>query len=282
MARDLRLLPAEYEALVQPGTALVGSPARLGGGRVGPLGSPPEPAGFRGGPAPTDARSVLLDALSHELRTALALVSGYSQTVLHLDLEETDRGRYLARISAASEQVAELSEEMLAIAASPDAAAPRYEPVAIGNLVSRVARRLVEESQMPQPAMGLPLDLPLVRADPIWIGRVLRALLLDAASSEAAGEISLEAAATPEAVVVTVATERTDCRDGLPPSPSTLRLCQELVEAHGGRVWREPPGEMEAISFSLPRYRRPAPAVVPGPAPSAVRPSLRAGLPVEP
>jgi two-component system, OmpR family, sensor histidine kinase KdpD len=149
------------------------------------------------------ARSVLLEALSREVRTTLALISGYSQTLLHLDLDDEERGRYLARISISSEHVAELTEEMLSVTSVENDGRPMCQAVAIGSLLSQLGRQLAEEADPPRLIAQLPAELPLVSADPVWIVHVLKILVTTTASGSTDGRgVRIGARSTGEWVVV--------------------------------------------------------------------------------
>jgi signal transduction histidine kinase len=151
------------------------------------------------------AKSALLEALSREVRTTLALVSGYSQTLLHLDLDDEERGRDLARISIASEHVAELTEEMLSVTASKNDGRPLCQAVSISSLLSHLGRQLAEEGDPPRLIAQLPAELPLASADPVWIVRVLRDLVRTTARGSADGRaVRVDARSTGEWVVVSV------------------------------------------------------------------------------
>jgi signal transduction histidine kinase len=151
------------------------------------------------------AKSALLEALSQEVRTTLALVSGYSQTLLHLDLTDEERGRALARISVASQHVAEVTEEMFLVTNSKNDGRPLCQAVSIGSLLSHLSRQLAEEPDPPRLTVHLPADLPLASADPVWIGHVLRDLVTTTARSAGDGRVvRVEARSTGDWVVVGV------------------------------------------------------------------------------
>jgi len=155
--------------------------------------------------ADRSTRSALIEALSREVRTTLALVSGYSQTLLHLDLDDGERDRCLARISVASAHVAELTDEMLSVAASENDVIPISQPVSIGSLLSHLGRQLAEEADPPRLDAELPAELPLASADPGWIVHVLRNLVTTAATGSADGRSArLYACSTRDWVVVSV------------------------------------------------------------------------------
>jgi signal transduction histidine kinase len=150
---------------------------------LGPMDAPArgQHARRRGDRAPyqgdTSAKSALLEALSRDVRTTLALVSGYSQTLLHIDLEDEERDHFLTRISIATEHVAELTNEMLSLTTSQDGGRPACQPVALSGLLSQLGRQFAEEEDPPRLISQIPAELPLVSADPLWIVTVLRILV---------------------------------------------------------------------------------------------------------
>jgi len=246
------------------------------------------------------AKSALLEVLSREVRATLALVSGYSQTLLHLDLDDEGRERYLTRISIASQHVAELTDAMLSVTASRDDGRPFSQAVAISNLISRLGREFAEEADPPRLIAQLPPELPLVSADPVSIGRVLRNFVAAIAGGSAQHRaVLVDARSTGDWVVVSVQ----PCLDSIGPaetgSPnpeppagrpgslsrsfdapargivdeserSGLDLCRQLVEAHGGRVWVDEVASGERLSFSLPRHHAEATRVESRGVPAAI------------
>jgi K+-sensing histidine kinase KdpD len=169
------------------------------------------------------ASATLLEALSREVRTTLALVSGYSQSLLHLDLDDEERDRCLTRISVASAHVAELTEEMLSVAASKNDGRPICQPVTIGSLLSHLGYQLAEEADPPRLDAQVPAELPLVSADPVWIVRVLRNLVASAAGSSADGRSArLTACSTGEWVVVSIQGAEEALRKAAPVAGSSV------------------------------------------------------------
>jgi signal transduction histidine kinase len=184
----------------------------------------------------------LLEALSREVRTTLALVSGYSQTLLHLDLDDEERVRDLARISIASEHVAELTEEMLLVTASKNDGRPLCQAVAISSLLSHLGRQLAEEAHPLRLIPQLPAQLPLASADPVWIGRVLRNLVTTTARGSADGRaVRVDARSTGQWVVVSVQGGEEPLENQTPPGslipPRPHRIgSAESAAASGGRA----------------------------------------------
>lgn len=93
-----------------------------GGGAVGVLHLSPPVVGRE----PETPESEVERSLAHQVRSTLALISGYSQTLLHLSLDEDTRRRYLRQMTVAADWLAEIAEEILARPAAD--ADPRPAP----------------------------------------------------------------------------------------------------------------------------------------------------------
>ena len=222
-------------------------------------------------------RPLLAGALSHELRATLALISGYSQSLLHLPLDDATRRRYLERIQAATETLTEFADQILEMAGPGDVRPVlRRRPVALEWLVGRLVRQLAADAEAGKVRYQRAPDLPLVDIDPLWIGQVLRNLVRNALTHGATpdGVVTILAHRADDAVVVTVRDDgpgfddderevvfqpfyrgrraRASDRAGV---GFGLYLCRELVEAHGGRIWVEETPSGAAVSFSLPTCR---------------------------
>jgi signal transduction histidine kinase len=82
----------------------------------------------------------------HDLRTPLATVHGFAQTLVRMEGTDETTGRYLEMINTASEQIADLVDEL---ALGARIAAGRYDPptqeVDTLELAGWAARRLGEE-----------------------------------------------------------------------------------------------------------------------------------------
>ncbi len=231
----------------------------------------PDAAAF-GGELDDTWRPLLAGAVSHELRATLALISGYGQSLLHLPLDDVTRRRYLERILAATEVLTEFADQIVSVAV-PDDTRPvlRRRPVALEWLVARLARELGDELEDAQIRYQQARELPLLDADPTWIGHVLRNLVRNALQHGGARVIAINARALDGAVIVTVR----DDGPGFEPDERTLAfgafyrgrrarasrpdglgfglyLCRELVEAHGGSIWIEETTRGGAVSLSLP------------------------------
>ena len=149
-------------------------------------------------------RPLLAGAVAHELRATLALISGYSQSLLHLPVDEATRRRYLERILSATEALAEFADQIMDVAGPGDVRVLRRRPVALEWLASRLAREIASEPEQAPIRYEQTLDLPLVDVDPTWVGHVLRNLVRNALQHGAAGVVAVQARPLNGMVVVTV------------------------------------------------------------------------------
>jgi PAS domain S-box-containing protein len=224
-----------------------------------------------------ELKSTFVSVVSHELKTPVALIKGYADTLLRKDacwdqetmqeslgviLEETDRLNQLIDnlLDASRLQAGALSLEM--------------DQVALDALAERVATRFRTQTDSHEIVTDFPPDLPVVQGDAGRLEQVLNNLLSNAIKySPDGGRIEISGRALPDEVVVTVA----DQGVGIPLEEQTriferfvrgtrerhqrtpgaglgLFLVKAIVEAHGGRIWVEShPGEGAAFSFALPR-----------------------------
>lgn len=79
-------------------------------------------------PRAVGARSGDAVAATDRLRRTLALISGYSQTLLHFQLDEAERSHYLDGMVRAVESLSEQAEEILGLVAE-HGAVPEGQPV---------------------------------------------------------------------------------------------------------------------------------------------------------
>ncbi len=235
-----------------------------------------------GDPAPpaaprhaSEAAAVLLEAVSREMRTTLAIANGYCQTLLHIDLDDVERARCLERIAAANDHIADLSNEMLELTAAGEGGHPVCRPVAISAVMAQLRRQLGEAEDEPRFVARLPIDLPLVIADPLWIVNVLKVMVATLGGDPPADQrlVHLDVRTTQDRVVISARVG--EGREPIPgryvPTSSTrvlalrvgsgesiaqpgLELCRQLVEAQRGVMWIDERPSETRISFTLPRF----------------------------
>lgn len=142
-------------------------------------------------------RRNLVANVSHDLRTPLAALQGYLETLL-LKTEELPvekRREYLSTAFKQSERLTQLVGELFELSRLDAAETrPQLEPLALGELAHDVAQKVQLEAEAQQLAfhMAIPPDLPLVQADIKMLNRVLENLLANAlAHTPEGGEVRL-------------------------------------------------------------------------------------------
>jgi PAS domain S-box-containing protein len=221
-------------------------------------------------------REGFVATVSHELRTPLALIRGYTDTLLHLDLQPAEERQYLERIDHATQRLSTLVKEILDIAhLQADPLILERAPAAFGALVARLRGDLAATGQDGRLVTALADDLPPVEVDTTRVGQVLENLVANALKYTPPGTpITIRATVASGWLTATVDDEGV----GVPESDRALVLepfhrggnvressiqgtglglyiCRRLVEAHGGKLWLgdRPDGRAGTrVSFTLP------------------------------
>ena len=220
-------------------------------------------------------RSALVASVSHELRSPLTAITGYTDTLLHDGpWEENTRREFLEVVAISAARLAALVDNLLD-AATLEAGALRLqrEPVR----VERVAERVLAARRLLAGTCTLHLEtrpgVPLADADPLRVEQVLANLVDNAIKySPDGGAIRVKVGTTPDgAVLVSVS----DQGMGVPADHQAhlferfyrvesgrraikgvglgLFICRSLVESHGGTIWVESePNRGSTFFFTLP------------------------------
>ena len=219
-------------------------------------------------------RAALISTVSHELRSPLTAISGYTETLLSggpWDAETEQE--FLGIIAASAEKLAKLVDNLLD-AAKMEAGVLRLdrEPLRVERIIAQVATRQRALSPNHPITVTIAPDLPLADADPFRVEQVVTNLVENAIKySPAGGPIALRAEGG-AAITVTVSDE------GIGVAPEHIEqlfdrfyrvdnslarttkgvglglfICRSVVEAHGGRIWVESePGAGSRFRFTLP------------------------------
>jgi len=221
-------------------------------------------------------REAFVATVSHELRTPLALVRGYAESVLLLDLEPERQREYVDRIHKVTSRLGSLVDQILDVThLDADPLILERGPVAVSTLVARLRGDLSLAGEDDRLVVAVPPDLPPAEVDPGRIGRVLENLVGNALKYASDGSpVVVGASVEGDWLVVTVddegvgipADERSlvvepfhrawNVRESrIPGTGLGLYICRRLVEAHGGRLWLDdrPDGRPGTrVAFSVP------------------------------
>ncbi len=218
---------------------------------------------------------IFLSAMSHELQTPLAVISGFAGLLSDPDINlkpEVIREK-AALILDESERLKKMVRQMLE-ATSIQAGGITISPEAVDlrNLAERTLRRLEMKAKEKNIKLALeaPADLPAVWADPGRIEQVMTNLVENAIKHGAEGTVTVELKAREKYIFAGVA----DTGPGVSPEDQKrifglfqrgkntkargsglgLFISKAIVEAHGGRIGvTSGPGGGALFYFTLPR-----------------------------
>jgi len=224
-----------------------------------------------------EIKSTFVSVISHELKTPVALIQGYAETLLRKDArwDPQTRQESLEVILEESDRLHHLIDNLLDASRLEAGKLPlEREPTALDALAERVAERFRTQTDRHNIEVAFPEEFPPIEGDPTRLEQVINNLLSNAIKySPEGGRIEIAGRSTGDEVIVTV----TDQGVGIPFEEQPhifesffrgsreyqqqtagaglgLYLAKAIVEAHGGRIWVDSdPGEGAAFSFALPR-----------------------------
>ena len=225
-------------------------------------------------------RSSLLSAVSHDLRTPLAVIAGASGTLAARSgtLDTATRQELLQTICEEAERLTRLVENLLhmtRLSAGQIRVEKQWHPLedVIGSALNRLEKRLTDR----EVEVRLPEELPLASFDPVLIEQVLVNLLENAVKYSPPGSpLQITADATADGVWLSVAdrgrgitvgeeerlfemfyrgAEATSDQRG---AGLGLAICRAIVQAHGGTIRIENrQGGGACALFTLPHDGKP-------------------------
>ena len=217
-------------------------------------------------------RRRLIGDVAHELRTPLTAIKGSMEGLVDGVLPATSQT--FEQVAAEADRLNRLVEDLQELSRVESGALNlQIEPVSLPELAGTVVKRLqaAYASKGVTLETDLPADLPSVRADTGRLLQVLTNLLNNALQyTLAGGRVTLSAQSHDHEVQVCVA----DTGIGIPPEhlpfifdrfyrvdPSRSRqaggsgigltITKHIIEAHGGRIRAESPGENQGTTFTF-------------------------------
>ncbi len=224
-----------------------------------------------------EIKSTFISVISHELKTPVALIKGYADTLLREDARwdaETMRESLMV-IAEEADRLNQLIDNLLDASRLQAGALPlEMDQVALDALAERVARHFRTQTEIHEIVVNFPPDFPVVEGDEERLEQVLNNLVSNAIKySPKGGRIEISGRALPNEVVITVSDQGVgipfeeqprvferffrgarERHQRTPGAGLGLYLVKAIVEAHDGRIWVESnPGEGAAFSFTIPR-----------------------------
>jgi two-component system sensor histidine kinase KdpD len=205
-----------------------------------------------------EMRASLLAAVSHDLRTPLAAITGAATSLRHsAALSASDRADLLGSICDGAERLDRLVTNLLSMTRLESGEITlRREWVPLEEIVGTALSALEKPLAQRQLRVALPADLPLIAVDAILIEQLLVNLLENALRYAPEGPLELSARTTEGSLEIRIA----DRGPGLPSEVRAhpfekfvrgagargagvglgLAICHGIAAAHGGSILAEP------------------------------------------
>lgn len=226
-------------------------------------------------------RRELVANVSHDLRTPLATIQGYIETILMKtdSLSDEDKKEYMQTIFASTERLKNLVEELFELSKlEARETVPKPEPFSIAELVQDIQQKnlIIAEPKKIDLSIKFPFDLPLVYADIGMMEKVLQNLLDNAIKfTPEGGNITISLTPEKQDILITVAdtgagissedlphifdryqkAERINMQDNVGLGLG-LAIVKKILEVHNISIGvKSSEDEGTAFSFKIPIYK---------------------------
>lgn len=219
-------------------------------------------------------KSDVISAVSHELRSPLTSVKGFTSTLINKwdRLDDEQKKHLLLTINTDADRVTRLIGELLDISRIElGRLALRRQQVNLPEIAKRVVDRVGHRTERHRIELHIPQDLPAVFADPDKVEQVLTNLVENAVKYTEGGTVTVSIGVSDGTMRLQVADQgegipeehrtqvfgkffRRGDRTGAPSGVGLgLYISKGLVEAHGGHIWVEDASGGGALfAFTLP------------------------------
>lgn len=225
-------------------------------------------------------RRELIANVSHDLRTPLAIMQGYVETLIMKEdnLSQEERQKYLNIVFSSSEKLSRLVSQLFEYSKlEAKQIQPQKEPFFISELANDIFQKyqILAEEKGIKMNLNMPEDLPLVFADISLVERVMQNLMDNALKfTPKDGSVTIELNAMEKNVEVKVA----DTGPGIPENEQSfiferyrraekqkgssngtglgLSIAKKIMEIHNSNLWvQSQPNKGATFLFQLPAYQ---------------------------
>ena len=218
-------------------------------------------------------KSDVISAVSHELRSPLSSIKGFTSTLLHRwdVLDDATKKHLLETINSDSDRVTRMINELLDVSRLESGRLElRKERISVDEIIQKVVGRFLPRLEEHSMTVDMNGSIPKLLADADKGEQVITNLIENAVKYTPGGEVQITAVASSLLVKVSVSDEGEAIpleqrkrifdkffRSERPGNPSGtglgLFISKGLIEAHGGDIWvEEAPGGGSKFAFTLP------------------------------
>lgn len=223
-------------------------------------------------------KSEFVSLVSHEFRTALVGISGFSEMIRDSEITLEEAKGFAADINKDAERLTRLINDMLDLdRIEAGRVTLKKQRVSVNTLVEDAVERARASTSEHSIVTDLDTSQPIVECDSDRIMQVIGNLLSNAIKySPSGGQISVASEASNGAVEISVK----DHGIGIPPefiarlfsryeryektsskvigTGLGLAITRQIIEMHGGKIWVDSePGSGSEFHFTLPRTAQP-------------------------
>jgi two-component system sensor histidine kinase KdpD len=221
------------------------------------------------------AKTAIMHAISHDLRTPLTAISTAAGALREPGLSEEDRGELASVVSTETDRLERMVTDLLDLSRiEAGAVNPQTDWCDLNDTIARSAEHVRGQRGDFALKIDVPADLPLVRADAAQLERVFTNLIDNAAKfSPSDKPVEVRGICANGRVTIRVvdhgrgvpASEHGQIfkpfvrgRDAQPGSGLGLAICRGFVEANGGRIALQSRGRGgSAFAVSFPAVAQP-------------------------
>lgn len=203
-------------------------------------------------------KSEFVNTVSHDLRSPLTAILGYSELITRSGEITIRQGEYIKRIQQSVQSITDLINALLDLGRIEAGMDQQKEPVQVGSIIQFTVSSFqgLIESKEQEVVLEVKDNLPLIRGDPIRLRQLFNNLIENAVKyTPVKGKITIRAFAHSDQMIIQVA----DTGIGIPPEDQPyifdkmfrasnisdsiigtglgLSIVKSIVENHGGRLW---------------------------------------------